>query len=238
MKKKKTDTTQSENPFSLSIGDLMAGILFIFVLLLTATMLEIQEKAEADIEISNRYNNIKSNIYFDVAREFEDDLAAWNAVVDSTELAVRFSTNEGVDTKVSYFIKGSSIPSDTYKEILDDFFPRFLEVVANEKYRESIEEIRIEGHTDSDGGYLYNIQLSQDRAREVLNHCLNIVSGNDAYSEMIEWAKFKITANGLSFSHPILNADSTENKGLSRRVEFKIRTNAEKQLEERAKIRR
>jgi outer membrane protein OmpA-like peptidoglycan-associated protein len=201
-------------------------------------MLEIQEKAEADIEISNRYNNIKSNIYFDVAREFEDDLAAWNAVVDSTELAVRFSTNEGVDTKVSYFIKGSSIPSDTYKEILDDFFPRFLEIVSNEKYRESIEEIRIEGHTDSDGGYLYNIQLSQDRAREVLNHCLNIVSGNDAYSEMIEWAKFKITANGLSFSHPILNADSTENKGLSRRVEFKIRTNAEKQLEEIAKIRR
>lgn len=238
MKKKKADTTQSENPFSLSIGDLMAGILFIFVLLLTATMLEIQEKAEADIEISNRYNNIKSNIYFDVAREFRDDLAAWNAVVDSTELAVRFSTNEGVDTKVSYFIKGSSIPSDTYKEILDDFFPRFLEIVANEKYRESIEEIRIEGHTDSDGGYLYNIQLSQDRAREVLNHCLNIVSGDEAYSEMIEWAKFKITANGLSYSHPILNADSTENKGLSRRVEFKIRTNAEKQLEEIAKIRR
>ena len=52
----------------------------------------------------------------------------------------------------------------------------------------------------------------------------------------IPWAKFKITANGLSFSRPILNADSTENKGLSRRVEFKIRTNAEKQLEEIAKI--
>lgn len=238
MKKKQSDTTQSENPFSLSIGDLMAGILFIFVLLLTVTMLEIQEKAEADIEISNRYNNIKANIYFDVAKEFKDDLSAWNAVVDSTELAVRFRTNEGVDTKVSYFISGSSVPSSQYKEILNDFFPRFIKVVANEKYRESIEEIRIEGHTDSDGGYLYNIQLSQDRAREVLNHCLNVVSEDDGYAEMIEWAKFKITANGLSFSRPILNADSTENKGLSRRVEFKIRTNAEKQLEEIAKIRR
>jgi outer membrane protein OmpA-like peptidoglycan-associated protein len=54
---------------------------------------------------------------------------------------------------------------------------------------------------------------------------------------MVDWVKFKITANGLSYSHPILNADGSENKGLSRRVEFKVRTNAEKQLEEIAKIR-
>ena len=54
---------------------------------------------------------------------------------------------------------------------------------------------------------------------------------------MVDWVKFKITANGLSYSHPILNADGSENKDLSRRVEFKVRTNAEKQLEEIAKIR-
>ena len=124
-----------------------------------------------------------------------------------------------------------------YKEILDDFFPRFLEVVANDEYRDSIEEIRIEGHTDSDGGYLYNIQLSQNRAREVLDYCLGLVENNEKYSDMVDWVKFKITANGLSYSHPILNSDGTENKDLSRRVEFKVRTNAEKQLEEIAKIR-
>ena len=114
---------------------------------------------------------------------------------------------------------------------------RFLEVVANEEYRESIEEIRIEGHTDSDGGYLYNIQLSQDRAREVLDYCLSLVETSTEYEEMVDWVKFKITANGLSYSHPIFNADGSENKDLSRRVEFKVRTNAEKQLEEIAKIR-
>jgi outer membrane protein OmpA-like peptidoglycan-associated protein len=237
MKRQKSNSSSNENPFSLSIGDLMAGILFIFVLLLSVTMLEIQEKAEADAEISSKYNNIKSNIYLDIATEFRDNLSAWNAVVDSTELAVRFSTNEGVDTKASYFTSGSSKPSDNYKAILNDFFPRFLKVVANKDYRESIEEIRIEGHTDSDGGYLYNIQLSQDRAREVLDYCLKTVSNKSEYEEMVEWVKFKITANGLSYSHPILNADRTENKGLSRRVEFKVRTNAEKQLEEIAKIR-
>ncbi len=237
MRKRNNKSDGSENPFSLSIGDLMAGILFIFVLLLASSMLEIQKKAEADAEITSLYNNIKTNIYFDIAKEFRDDLAAWNAVVDSTDLAVRFSTNEELNTKVSYFESGSSIPSDTYKLILNDFFPRFLKVVTNPKYRESIEEIRIEGHTDSDGEYLFNIKLSQDRAREVLDYCLKIADSDPELKTATDWAKYKITANGLSYSHPILNADGSENKGLSRRVEFKVRTNAEKQLEEIAKIR-
>lgn len=237
MRKRNHNSDSSENPFSLSIGDLMAGILFIFVLLLASTMLEIQKKAEADAEISSRYNNIKTHIYLDIAKEFRDDLAAWNAVVDSSDLAVRFSTNEEINTKVSYFESGSSRPSEAYKQILDDFFPRFLQVVSNPKYRDSIEEIRIEGHTDSDGQYLYNIKLSQDRAREVLDYCLEIADSDTTLASAAYWAKFKITANGLSYSHPILNADGTENKGLSRRVEFKVRTNAEKQLEEIARIR-
>lgn len=238
MRKRNQNTDGSENPFSLSIGDLMAGILFIFVLLLASTMLEIQTKAEADAEITSMYNNIKTNIYFDIAKEFRDDLASWNAVVDSTELAVRFSTNEELSSKVSYFESGSPRPSDSFKQILDNFFPRFLQVVTNPKYRDSIEEIRIEGHTDSDGEYLFNIKLSQDRAREVLDYCLKIADSDPALKTAADWAKFKITANGLSYSHPILNADGSENKGLSRRVEFKVRTNAEKQLEEIAKIRR
>ena len=73
---------------------------------------DITSKLEnTDAEISGRYNNIKSNIYLDIAREFKDNLSAWNAVVDSTELSVRFSTNEGVDTKASYFVSGCSLPS-------------------------------------------------------------------------------------------------------------------------------
>ena len=160
----------------------------------------------------------------------------WNAVVDSSELAVRFST-EQISTKVAYFEKNDAEPSDEYKKILDDFFPRFLQVVSNPEYRESIEEIRIEGHTDSDGEYLLNIQLSQERARKVLEYCLKIAADTPELATAADWAKFKITANGLSYSHPILNADGGENKGLSRRVEFKVRTNAEKQLEEIARIR-
>lgn len=237
MKRKNSNVSnENENPFSFSIGDLMAGVLFIFVLLLASSMLEIQEKAERDAEIASRYNNIKSDIYFDIAKEFKDDLAQWNAVVDENDLSIRFSLDES-GTKVSYFDSGRPDVKQEFKDVLDEFFPKYLRLIANPKYRDSIEEIRIEGHTDSNGGYMLNVGLSQDRAKNVLDYCLQIAKNDPNLKEMMEWAQYKITANGLSYSHPILNADGSENKDLSRRVEFKVRTNAEAQLEEIAKMR-
>ena len=70
--KRSKDIESPENPFSLSIGDLMAGVLFIFVLLLASTMLDIQQKAEADAEIANQYNDIKAELFLDIAKEFRD----------------------------------------------------------------------------------------------------------------------------------------------------------------------
>ena len=237
MKRKVNNVSgENENPFSFSIGDLMAGVLFIFVLLLASSMLEIQEKAERDAEIASRYNNIKSDIYFDIAKEFKDDLSQWNAVVDENDLSIRFSLDES-GAKVSYFDSGRPDVKQEFKNVLNEFFPKYLRIIANPKYRDSIEEIRIEGHTDSNGGYMLNVGLSQERAKNVLDYCLNMAGQDPELKEMMGWAQYKITANGLSYSHPILNADGSENKDLSRRVEFKVRTNAEAQLEEIAKLR-
>ena len=61
----------------------------------------------------------------------------------------------------------------------------------------------------------------------MLAFCLNQITRKD-----FEWAKHAITANGLSSSHPIIGKNGQEDANRSCRVEFKIRTNAEKQLEE------
>ena len=59
MKKKNvTYEEREENAFSLSTGDLMAGLLFIFILLLMSAMLQVQEKAEQDEEIVKKYVNL------------------------------------------------------------------------------------------------------------------------------------------------------------------------------------
>ena len=55
MKKKRTEyESKDENAFALSTGDLMASLLFIFILLLMGALLQVQEKAEQDEEIVNQ----------------------------------------------------------------------------------------------------------------------------------------------------------------------------------------
>ena len=56
-------------------------------------------------------------------------------------------------------------------------------------------------------------------------------TGQDSQSVRVyPFADKRLTANGLSSSHLIYNPNQTENKERSRRVEFKIKTNAEQQI--------
>ncbi|MCE9192537.1 OmpA family protein [Phocaeicola vulgatus] len=221
MKKKRTEyESKDENAFALSTGDLMASLLFIFILLLMGALLQVQEKAEQDEEIVKRYDQIKTQLYIDLQQEFKDDLAVWRATIDST-LRIRFQEPSML------FDEGQSLLKPKFKNILDDFFPRYIAVLSRDEYRDNIEEIRIEGHTNSNGGYYSNMELSQDRTRAVLQYCFSLMS-----DDLEEWLKGLVTANGLSSSHLILKMNGEEDKDLSRRVEFRVRTNAEKQLED------
>ncbi|MEE9256231.1 MAG: OmpA family protein, partial [bacterium] len=51
-----------------------------------------------------------------------------------------------------------------------------------------------------------------------------------AMSKYRGWAKSNITANGLSSSKIVKTATGEENKLLSRRVEFRVRTNADQMI--------
>lgn len=222
MKKNKSDIgyeEKDENVFSQSTGDLMAGLLFIFILLFMGALLRVQEKADQDEEIARRYDQTKTQLYIDLQDEFKEDLKVWRATIDSS-LCIRFQE------PAMLFDNDKAVLKPMFKEILDDFFPRYIEVLNLPKYRDNIVEIRIEGHTDSNGDYFHNMELSQNRTRSVLEYCFELMT-----QEQITWAKSLITANGLSSSQPIL-VHGVEDKRLSRRVEFRVRTNAEKQLEE------
>ena len=217
-KKTKPYVEKEEDVFSQSTGDLMAGLLFIFILLLMGALLQVQEKAEQDEEIVKQYDQIKTQLYIDLQEEFKEDLTVWRATIDST-LCIRFQEPSML------FDNNLAVLKPKFKEILNDFFPRYIAVLNRPKYKDNIVEIRIEGHTDSNGEYFHNMELSQNRTRTVLQYCFNLMTEDEAL-----WAKSLITANGLSSSQPIL-VNGIEDKGLSRRVEFRVRTNAEKQLE-------
>lgn len=232
MPKKGLDTGASENPFGLSIGDLMAALLLIFVLLLASTLLRLQEEFDRQSSIAEEYSNIKAKLYEELIEEFRDDLKKWDADLDSLTLSIRFK-----EPKV-LFGQGASNVKRQFENILKNFFPRYIEILTRPDFRENIEEIRIEGHTNSDPPnwtnnpdetYLYNMGLSQDRTRNVLRYCLQTIYA----SPYRDWVKQNLTANGLSSSKPIpIKGTDIEDKLASRRVEFRIRTNAERKIEE------
>lgn len=227
MSKKYIDL-EDNNQFSLSTGDLMAALLLIFVLLLIGTMLKLQDEFDNKSDIAERYKALQVELYNDLYAEFESDLKAWGAEIDSS-LTIRFYEPDVL------FDKGQSDIQPKFKEILANFFPRYVNVLRGSAYINHIEEIRIEGHTSIEGqsgmneeqSYFYNMQLSQDRTRSVLRFCLNRLA-----LDVSIWTRERTTANGLSSVKPIADNTTEAGRTLNRRVEFKIKTDAEKQIRE------
>ena len=86
---------------------------------------------------------------------------------------------------------------------------KVLEVLRYDDYKN--EAIRIEGHTDSIGSHQYNDELSQKRARSVVDW---FVSNGIARS--------RISSSGYGETQPIDTNETDEGRQKNRRVEIKI----------------
>ena len=112
---------------------------------------------------------------------------------------------------------------DSGKELLDRFIPIYVRTLMSEDYSGYVGEIIIEGHTDTDGSYLSNLRLSQQRALAVANYCLTSDT-MQMTSEERSVLETVLTVNGRSESDPVYLSDGiTEDKEASRRVVFKFR---------------
>ncbi len=212
----------------LPISDLMAVLMMVFLLIAVSFMLRVYMEKERIREVAVTYNKLQDDLYEELLTEFQDDLERWDAVIDKENLSVRFKSPRIIFDNNEYEI------NKDFKDILDEFFPRFIRILHGDEYRNDIDEIRIEGHTSSEwrtqtsehDAYILNMQLSQNRTRNVLEYVLGI----DDNHTILRWARQHLVANGLSSSRLIYNADGTENKELSKRVEFRVKTNAEQRI--------
>ncbi len=107
-------------------------------------------------------------------------------------------------------------------DLLESFIPVYVRTLLKGGNKDYVAEIIIEGHTDTDGPFLVNLMLSQERAYAVAQYCLQDGFGGLTAEER-DLLRTIVTANGRSWSNPVLNADGTVNKDASRRVEFKFR---------------
>ena len=178
-------------------------------------------KAEDDLTI-----HVINDLYNVLNTEFSPDFEAWNAGLDEDTLTFRFKN------PALMFTRGSSKLNAQYKEILNDFFPRYINILKD--YQAEIVNVHVEGHTSSryrtakteKEKFEKNRALSQNRADRALSYMSNI--SDSIIKDNKAFINSAFVSEGMSSSQSIKNEDGTENYELSRRVEFRIETNPNK----------
>ena len=194
--------------------------------------------------IAEAYQNNQLAIYEALKKAFPDDELSedkLNAEIDKETLTFIFKSSD------SLFDNASANLKEKYKQALTVFFPKYIQAIL--PYKDSISEIRIEGHTSSEWnvfpkeiknkdidikdlyGYFGNMNLSQDRTNSVLNYVLNDLR-TEIPNEYRKWLRDHTAAVGLSSSKPILDENGNEDKNKSRRVTFRIITNADSKIQQ------
>jgi len=218
----------SQEAHWIPLSDLMTGLMVIFLLIAVLYMTKVEADAYRIKTVAIAYSEIRDALYEDLHSEFQNDLGRWKAQILKNDLTIRFNEPEIL------FANGSSELKPEFQAILSDFFPRYVRILTSPKYRDAISEVRIEGHTSSDwtaqtspeDAYFHNMELSQARTRTTLSYVL----GLPTVAADRPWLTHYLTANGLSSSRPILDADHHEDSERSRRVEFRVRTDAETRI--------
>jgi len=128
------------------------------------------------------------------------------------------------------FEVGQSKLKDGAKVELKRAFEEYIgTLVTDELIKPYLDKIIIEGHTDSDGEYIYNLKLSQDRALAVMEYLLTL-----EFSKKHN-IKSLVVASGRSYLDSIKN-NGVENKEASRRIEIKFRLKNEDAMQEIEKV--
>lgn len=213
----------------ISISDMFAGIMMVFLLLAIAFMF-VSQKQSAELLRKNKelaelnsqmsgilraYSDLQLKINADLVAEFGGDFDKWNATIDENN-TIRFNNIEAI------FESGSAEIRADFKTILREFFPRYMGIINT--YRDDIEEIIIEGHASNvwrgasniDDSFMFNAALSQNRALNVMRYCFLEATKKDER----RWLMSVLHSNGMSFSRQL------ESEAKSRRVEFRVITKA------------
>lgn len=210
----------------ISVSDLMAGLMMVFLLIAVIYAKDADQRAQNVSEIVTEWQDTELEIYRALEQEFRNDLVKWNAEIERETLTVRFLSPEIL------FAAGKADLSDKFKSVLEDFMPRYVNLLST-RFDSKIDEVRIEGHTSSEwesetsdnSAFIKNMWLSQARTREVLEYSLNLPD----VQHLSPWMIKKVSANGLSSARLVIT-DGKENKPRSRRVEFNIKTKTKEAL--------
>ena len=159
----------------------------------------------------------------DIIRALQESLDGSSMTVDAQNGSITFSSDV-------LFRYNSAVLTENSKNTLREVIPTYLSVLLQADYRPYIAEIIVEGHTDTEGGYASNMELSFARANAVATFCQN--SKNGLTDDQITALQNVLTVNGRSYSSPVYKEGTSEvDMAACRRVEIKFRLKEDEMIE-------
>jgi outer membrane protein OmpA-like peptidoglycan-associated protein len=195
-----------ESPFWISFADLMSALMVLFLVVMAVTLVAVTKS----IDSATRATIERSADISKVMALIADDPKSSGVGVDQQN----FRIDLGKEVR---FESGSFAISAPAGQFLRSYIPVLLRAKDTEEGKRWMRSVVVEGFTDEDGTYLYNLQLSLDRSRSVV---CSLFQNSTELGGLTEEQLFKIQelflVGGYSFNS--IKTDKAE----SRRVEFRV----------------
>lgn len=162
-----------------------------------------------------------------------DVIASLKTEFANNDVSVDIDAQTGaltLDANVMFDVDEAEL-TDEGKEALRAILPIYCKVLLEEDHMQYLAEIIIDGYTDTDGDYAYNLELSQRRSLAVAQYLLDIQYEFLNESQIASLEDY-LTVNGHSMANPILDAEGNVDKEASRRVEVKFRLKDDEMIEQ------
>lgn len=227
MRSKHAPQPQSD-PFNLSISDLMAAMLAIFILALISVIIVYKEGADNLTRVNEQRSEVLTAIHNDLNQETKKKV-----ILDEKNGILRIETDETSSNTdklpklgaEAVFNRGESKLTPTGESIVKDIGKSILAIKNDKKYESNwkvVDTIMIEGHTDSvplQQGNRTNLDLSTERA----SYTWKFMDRNmdNALSKLHNFEGKKLfSIAGYGEQRPLLENDTTNGK--NRRIEIRF----------------
>lgn len=208
-----------ERPFWISYADLMTALMILFLVIMVTALASISHKKE-EVIIKGRTDDIKTTVSEQRAQEIFSVCRELSKAMQNTE------KNAVIDCKLNRinFGEAGRFKTDEYKlsaageQLLNNMVPLILSTANTPLGKKWLKRVVIEGFTDTDGSYLYNLNLSLKRSEWVMCKLLSTEPNNNIQLSSLQRKEVKklFLAGGVSFNNIRYSKDA------SRRVELKL----------------
>lgn len=208
MRRRSRGKTEGEKPFWISYADLMTAMMTLFLAAMAVTMVAITREVQKE--------KAQEVIRAEQIRQICSGLA-------STFKSHPFIKVDCTDNRISFGEAGGfghneyRLPPEAGKS-LAELVPVILQAADGELGRRWFKQVVIEGFTDTDGSYLYNLHLSLQRSEWVMCMLLDPRRNTDLQLTPAQLQRVRdlFLAGGVSFNN------AKQSKEASRRVELRL----------------